>query len=651
MPLKLLDYGISNPFGEIVGKPKNLAWPVNAYRVTLPKASDDGGSLNPFERVILKIIDSGCTREENVIVRDTCIPDDLVKCVLWRLRDKDYINEHNEINRQKRDKWATKEEKPSIFVTALLFRELATGKILPFLHGLNDNILLKNIEKEEKGINRIHWDGDHKNIPPTPRDVILALRAMKKRSMAFGHEAHMPAVQQITIGQEPEQYYLACPIAIQKNDGEFRIADPFGIGFSMVLENAFNHLLELDNNLSGWLMNWKQRLSNPIQYKQTEIHKELYHNDANQGRYPNLVSCLRLGRNRQHRSIEQIHSVLEWALFYACAQRPYKMAVDQLRLTNQSEHPDLLMEAAENIGLNAPKCGFHSVFGGDLNAFFSGKAKMETVISVALLMAENDIEHPLRRIAANHKDFINRIYEIKKTRDPKAHGRGRANIKQNQLPEDAFMREIVTSLLPAIRFSDNPVAEADKDTVADLLIDARTSIQNKFGFKIFNQLGTDLQDHLICAESFWLSCKEGDDALVFACDLYGALQRTIRQKLSGVLPPDIKDSEFLVTAQQSAKQFEFGLLPKCLCTVKPIAIRKTLQGDDQTLGACVIAFMLVSGAVTLRSIADIQPAFISDVADIIVRRGHGNEPLYLSRNDIGKLRKSTYSTIKTLSEI
>ena len=41
----------------------------------------------------------------------------------------------------------------------------------------------------------------------------------------------MPPIQQITIIAEPEFYHLDCPIAIQKSDSEFRIADPFGNGF------------------------------------------------------------------------------------------------------------------------------------------------------------------------------------------------------------------------------------------------------------------------------------------------------------------------------------------------------------------------------------------------------------------------------------
>ena len=648
MQMKHLDYGKPKPFGEIVGRPRTLAWPVNTYRVTLPKVSEDGDGLNPFERVILKIIDAGGAREAEALARETCIPVDLVQCVLLRLRDKAFIDEHNEIIKQKRDNWENKEPEQPVFVTALLFRELATGKILPFHHLLDEHNPLKT-KDEEMFFRRILYADGHKNNPITPCDVISALQAMKKRSMAFGGKTPLPAVQQITIAHEPEQYYLDCPIAIQKSDGEFRIADPFGYGFSLVLENALSRLLEQDDNLSDWMMNWKQSLSNPTRDRETITHKESYDNDANQGRYPNLVSNLRLKRNTQHRSIQQIHAALEWALFYACAQRPFDTAVKQLRLTSQLAHPDILKEAAETVGINLPQYGFRPVLVGKLDDFLSGKAEMGTVLSIALLMAENDDAHPLRRIAAQHQDFIIRIFDIKKNRDEQGHGKGKAQKDEIELTEEAFMRQIVTALLPVIRFSDTPVAEADKDAVADSLLDARTSIQNEFGFGLFNRLGTDLQNRLIYAERFWLSCKDGDDALAFACDLYAALQAVFTRLLSG-LPPEIKDLKFAAKAAENAASAGLEHLPVTLRTVKPTLVQKTLQGEGQTLGACVLAFLLVSDADTLRSIAGSQSSFISDVADIIIRRGHGNEPLPLPKGDLGKLRKSTYSTIKTLLE-
>lgn len=650
MSVKLLDYGRLSPFGETLGTPRNLAWPVNVYRVTLPKMSEGSGGLNPFERVILKVIDAGGAWDAEALARETSIPVDLVQCVLLRLRDKAFISEHNEIVEQTRQDWGNEDENRLAFITALLFRELVDGKILPYLHVLNDDNPLKKKEGEERFFWNIRWNKANINRLPIPRDVISALRAVKKRSRAFGNDIPLPAAQQINIASDPEQYHLDCPIAIQKSDGEFRIADPFGNGFSLILEHAFSRLLEQDKSLSDWLMDWKNRLSNPTQGKQETLLKEPYDNEANWGRYRNLVSNMQLRRTTPHRSIEQIHAALEWALFYACARRSYAPAVNQLRLTNQSEHPDLLAAAAKEIGLDPPEYGFRPVWAGKLDGFVNGQAELGTVLSVSLLMAGKDDTHPLRRIATRYNDFIIRILDIKRKRDAQGHGQGKLKKAENELSEEAFMREIVTMLLPSIRFSDSPVAEADKDAVADAVFEARTSIQNEFGFGLFNRLGTNLQDRLVHAERFWLSCKDGDDALAFACDLYAALQSALRRSLSGVLPPDVKDSEFLIRAQENASQHGLGQLPECLRAVKQSAIRQTLQGADQTLGACTMTFLLVSSADTLCSVADIQPSFLSDVENINTRRGHGNQPLPLPKADIGRLRKSALSTIKTLQE-
>lgn len=649
MSLKLLDYGNPKPFGLTVGGKRNLAWPVDAYRVTLPKVSEDGDGLNSFERVILKIVDAGGAREAEALAQETCLPVDLVKCVLLRLRDKSFIDEHNEINKQRRDKWENKQDQIPEFVTALFFRELATGKILPFYHQIDDNNPLKKKEGDDKFFQRIRDDYDHKDRPPLPRDIISALRATKKRSMAFGDETRLPMVQQITIAREPEQYYLDCPIAIQKSDGEFRIADPFGKGFSLLLENAFCRLLEQDSNLQNWYVKWTQSLSNPKSGRDTTIRKEPYDNDANWGRYPELVSNLRLEEFTQHRSIEKIYFALEWVLFYACARRPFDNAVNQLKLTIQVEHAVLLKQAAETIGLKLPKYEFRSVSIGKLDGFLSGKADLETVLSISILMAKIDRDHPLRQVASRHQDFLVQIFEIKNKRDEKRHGKGKAKKSKIQLPEEIFMREIVTTLLPAIRFSDTPTAQADEDAIADSMLDARTSIQNEFGFRVFNRMGPNLQHRLIYAEQFWLSCKDDDNAQYFVNDLYAALQSVFAMSLHES-SLDIKDSEIVAKAEEIASAAGLEVLPDALRTVRPTLVQKTLQGEDQSLGACVLALLLVSDDEILRSIAEVQPSFISDVAAIINESGHGNKPLPSSKEHIRKLRKSTYSTIKTLQE-
>ena len=650
MPLTLLDYGRPNPFGETVGRPKPLAWPVNVYRVTLPKESGDGDGLNAFERAILKLLDAGSACDADALSHDTCLPKDLVQCVVLRLRDHAYIDEHNQIIKQRRDQWSEKENEPQGFATACLFRELAKGKILPYLHVLSDNSPLKRKEATTF-FQKIPCTGNHERNLPTPHDVISALRAMRKRSAAFGDDTRLPAAKHITIADYPELYYLDCPIAIQKSDGEFRIADPFGNGCSLVLEGAFGCLLEEDENLRDWLMNWKQNLSNRGQNNHPLTAQEPYDNDANRARYPNLLSAVRVRRHRQFRSIEQIYAALEWAIFYSCVELPYTFAVQRLKLTDQSDHPDLLRESAEALSLVLPETGLFPVRDGKLDDFLAGKAEMGTVLSLAILMAAGDPRHPLRRIAASHPDFIGRLFKIKKDRDDSSHGAGKVRFQDVELPEDGFMREVVTALLPSIIFADSVASDGMEDAHADSLLDARTGIQREFGFILFNRIETNLQDRLIAAERFWLSCADGDDALVFACDVYAALQGVFRRSLDGVLPPDVQDTEYVSTAQKNAEAHGLGPLPACLLTVKRSAIRETLTGNDQTLQSCVVAFLLVSSGDTLSAIAQTHPSFIADAAHVVDSRGHGNEPLPLPRDDIRTLRKAAYTIIKTLLEV
>lgn len=655
MSLKLLDYGRPHPFGEIVGKKWNLAWPVNAYRITLPKATGNDDGLNPFEHVILKLLDAVGAMDASELAEVTRIPQDLVKGIILRLRDKALIDEHNAIIEQEYDNSESEKEKAPVFVTALLFRELATGKILPFLHWLDDANLSRKKEDEEMSFRRIWRDDAHKENPPAPRDVISALRAMKKRSAAFGRDDKMPAVQQITIARSPELYHLDCPIAIQKSDGEFRIADPFGNGFSRFLESAFEQLLGQNEELAEWLRKWKQSLSNPRPSNPGDLDKrpkEPFENDANWQRYPKLVANLRPSRNARFRSIAQIQASIEWALFYACCRHPFEDVITKLKFTGQPEHNALLENAARSIGLELQEHDFRPIREGKLLDFENAKAELGTVLAIAILQAQEDESHPLRRVASSHPNLISLLLAIKKKRDEKAHGKGGAGTPETELSDDSLMREIAHSLLPDISFADTPAAtEADKDVRADALLDARASVQNEFSFKAFNRLGTNLQNRLIHAECFWLSCKDDDDARSFADDLYAAVQSAFEKRLVGTLPPDISDSELVSTAEKKSSYANLGgALPKCLSTVKTLAIRQTLQGSGQTLGACVIAFLLISDDDTLRSIVDSQPPFIDDIANVIVKRGHGNEPLPLPKEDIKKLRKASYTTIKTLIE-
>ena len=652
--LKLLDYGKPNPFGETIGRPRNLAWPVSAYRVTLPRRSGDGEDLNPFERVILKLLDVLGAVKDHELADETRIPLDLVRSILLRLQDKELIDGSNAVIELERDYEGSQHAKAPLFVTALVFRELVTGKHLPFVHWLDDTNPLQKKEREEDQFWSIRVDDEHKRFPLTQRDVIKVLRAAQRRSAAFGKDDRIPPVQQIRIVQQPELHYLDCPIAIQKSDGEFRIADPFGNGFSLVLEGALERLLEQDETLGQWLRKWKHLLSNPNPRngESDARMKEAFDNKANRQRYPKLLDNLHLQRSASFHSIAQIYASSEWALFYASSRRPFEKPVATLKFTAQAEHPALLADAATQIGLTLPPFGFKPVREGKLRDFEDGKAELATVLSIAVLQAQGDDSHPLHRIASSHPEFIIRLFGIKRKRDEKSHGKGGADAPDKELPDAPFMRDMIHALLPDMVFSGMPVIEADRNSRSDALLDARTSIQSEFEFKTFNRMGTNLKERLVHAERFFLSCKDGDDGIGFVRELYAALQSTFEMSLAGRLPPDTDDDLLIESAGRKATSAKLcSELPDSLRTVRALAVRQTLQGSGQSLGACVLAFLLMSDDDSLHSLADAQPSFVNDVANIIAKRGHGNEPLPLSKAATAELRKASYKTIKTLIEV
>ena len=653
MPLKVLDVGKRNLLSGTIGKPRHLVWPVHAYRVTLPDQSTSWGDDNPFERVILKLLATLGPLDAGALSRETCIPIDLVKGVLLRLIDKGHINDRRAILDYNHASPAEQESHAPTFVTAILFRELVGGKLLPFIRRVDDHNPL--LQREEIGfVKKLRANHLHQRSIPTPRDVINAYRGMQKRMSLYSKASASPPALQIRVASNPEQFFLNCSIAILTREGDFRIADPFGDGFSLALEAAFTQLLEHDGEVAKWLRDWKESLRNPRPRDSggsSRESKEPFDNDANWQRYPRLVASLRPAKSAAFRSLSKIYASIEWALFYACSRRPYDNAISVLRFAKSSDHAALLSDAALRVGLRPPEFGFRAVAEGKLLDFLHGKAELATVLAVSLLQAAQDHSHPMRGFAAQHPDLVDRVLGIKKRRDEKGHGQGAADAPEVQLTSDQLMREVVHSLLPDIRFADSPAHKQDEDARGDSLLDARASIQDEFGFRAFNRLAVNVQDRLVHAERFWQSCRDGDDSLGFACDLYAAVQATFRAQLVGKLAPEASDSDFCSKARENASRA--GLcteLPECLRTVKASAIHQALQGAGPTLGSCAIAFLLLSPEDTLCAIKNSQPAFIDDIEIILTRRGHGNEPLLLPKIESGRLRKASFATIKTLSE-
>lgn len=650
MSIRTLDYGDSNPFSGVIGRPRHLAWPVHAYRITIPATRSTGRDLlNPFERVILNIIDAVGGLDENALTEETCIPVDLVRTVILRLRDKGLINEDNLIIDKNRRSWE-EEIREESYTSALAFRELVGGRLLPFAQILDDrNPLKTKVVDRRKSLPQDH--ASSRLGPPSPKDVISIITQMKRRSEAYARSTRTPAIEQIRVEREPEDYLLDCPIAIQAHDADFRIADPFGIGFSRVLENAFSHRLETDEKLQEWMTNWRRSLSTTRARDDKELRtREPFDTDEIRRRYPKLVHALTPSPGAQHRSVEDIYASLEWALYYTCEIYDPPLAIRRLKQETGKNYSQWLSGIAEGLGFEVPRYGFRPVPSGKFDDYLNQKPEMETVLGIALLQAEADHEHPLRRIASARPDFIERIRTLASDRGDRAHGKHVTVANGTQLESDPFMREIISALLPAIQFESN-AKSTSSGSQADRLLDARTSLQDAFGYQSFNKLGLSAQASLLTAEQFWRDCKDGDDARAFISNLYAALQGVLREFLSGTAPMGVAEGAYKEQAGLKARVAGLGPLPDELASVRPRRIRETLQGNDLSIGASVIALLLTASEEVLKEIADLQPDFLVVIADIHARRGHANQPAPMRKADAGRLRKSAINTARTLLEL
>lgn len=657
MPIKLLDYGRVNPFGQIVGRPKNLAWPVRAYRVTLPQMKKNSSFLNPFEMLILRFLTVDPRITDAQLEAETCLPQDLLHGIIVRLQDRGFLDKYRVVVEEKKNGWQQSlEPNNDNYITAIVFQDVYSNRLLPFLHHTNDKPLRKITDENAlQNLKRLSFDFNKEFPTPIAQEVIVAIREMKTLELHRNKETASPCLQQIKVLPEPEICYLICPIAIQQSDGDFRIADPFDRGYSSLLEKVFSEILEKDTSLEDWFKNWQKSLYNESGINNDE-RKYSFDSKLLRSKFPMLIENLIPDRGKKYRSIRKIYASLEWALYYFCKKFSYENKLNILELISPIEMPRQLETISIALGFNRYVPRFCYVKPERICDFRNGKAEMSIVIALILMLAEEPhVRLVLLKIAKKYPDFFDRIYDIKSSRDSVEHGSTK-NFSDIALTNDVFMTDIVSILHPEIIFDNTKVESQQFGNIQffDHNFAGRISIQEYYGISLFNKMGDNLQQRLIAAEAFWYDLKDKqhcDDAMSFVCNLYAATQNAFKRHLYKKLPPITQDKGIRAIARQKAKAAGFSKIPNEIKMTGIAKIRRTIQSQDETLGSATLAFLIVADSELITIIYNRQPNFLDAINEIIKTRKHGNEILPCEVSYIEKIRKSTYTTIKTLLEV
>ncbi len=672
---KVFDFNDGPMPTGVLGRPLELAWPCRMFRVTMPriKRGAEDGRFNAFERCALKLLDCGlCGPKE--LAEEMCLPPDFVKAILLRLFDRGAIDKSYRVSDSAREELLgiheseTTDGKPTSetteFETAVVFRECIGGSLLPVVRKAQ----LKSEEIDEQG--RLKDKNNGKKIrlhtlhlsnpqafqsPPEGKDVVAAVKTMSRQTKGVGMSSAMPLAGKITVSPDGEFCHLRATMLLQQSS-EWRIRDPFGFGWSRELETAYMGLLDQDKKEAAGFLEWKKRNAVPSRGKSQEHagerKPEPWDTPENRSAYPELLAALERSRG------SDAYAPMEWALFYTL-QRIDVSEILELLLKNTPETNKKSIEeaACELTGVpNAARHIYSPVPGKILSFRDRGEGEMQVVLPVALLAARKNDRFPFRSFLRGHPDCLQHILKIKELRDADRHAD--TNWKTVFDKEHiAFMQSFVASLLPGMRFPGTPPTPMhDAEAERDERLEATIRLQEFFGVSAFDRMDGTLRERLLRAEMFSRSLgdcgeKEGTFADAMPClnTLAAAAQCAFRPLFTGRNPGDPK-SDFAAVAEKRAVEAGWKELPHTLKTVRAEMVRQTLEGNDKTLGASAVAWLLRADDGTLRWAASRHKTLLHDLDTLLAKNKHGNQRCPMPAEELEKLCKSIYNLVKTITE-
>ena len=693
--VKIFDFNSKSHPSEIVGKIMELGWPCEIYRVTLPKSEENqDDEFNAFERCALKLL---LTRryELSALAEEICLPVDLVELILLKLRDRGKIDAHNELMpgvRAAIERCDTqKETAPVEYGTYAVFRECVGGSILPMV--LDAKMRSEEVN-EDRTVGPGHVDVRSVDLEtcetkaPTAVEVLSALRTMARRRRASGASYRIPPAEYVSVASDGEHCWLRVRVVMQRS-GDWRILNPFGVGWSPELETIYQDVLGRGASTEIREFNaWQHRNSVWVNDHAGRVGDEkLFLPNEENNRYPELMAVLA----KQKDSIVDVYAAIEWALFYALRHSDIKQVIQLLEVNTQEENARWLAAALQSWQLKSER-GASQAPGqdmlldnvdtgdetssvrekddrqkkdegairwictipaeGELRRFFDGWAKMQTVLCLAILVADRDPASVFNRLSICGPRLFAKIADMKARRDPRRHGKSVWN-KIYGDEDMRLMKQVVSTLLPSVRFSDSPAgnvhdslrsAEVDDDSIR-----ARVAMQDQFGLAAFMRFDSRLQDSLVRSEVFRFyhaHSKGRIDVLEGVNELYASVQSAFRSFLVGGRNGQV----MIECAAHRAKDAGIGELPISLRTVRESMLRRTLDGDDQTLQACAVAWLVLSDDDVIHRVVSRMPSFLTEIDRLIVLSGHGNRSIWMSFEEFDSLCKNVFNIIKTLTE-
>ena len=708
--VKVLNY-LNRSYNINEGSSRGVLWPVAVFPISLPVKGKK--SLNIFEETILKLTNQNI-KDVKRLSEEVCMDEEIIKFILNKLVELNLIDHEFEVTANGKDiilRWETE----TIFDSANVFFDLIGQRLIPtviydnleFERVVEKNgksITFFNSRHKKRNMStsfgRILGSNYFNGIdPPTSKDVSKIINIHRKLHFKYVHvsekdKRYIPNYYAeggaITVYPNPNYYHAYCKVIFQKGSNDFIITDPFGYGFSSLLKKSYQqYLLNDEYEANKMIEKQKEAIVKKLDKSKTNkkaINLSMFSEGIND--YPQVKKCLisvenywKKSKIKPRNSVEEdkqkmylgyvltnIYKSLEWTLKHVVDENSVDKWVDLLINQDYTGNSELISKMAKNIGFTiSEKFTLFEVAAGKFKAFSEGSVELQPLLSLSIVGASNDIMHPLRSLAIKNKDWLKIIYQLKNFRDAEQHGDLQKNkIKVNEAQDFKYeIYETIRTLLPKTNVKENVKGKEVDDEDIERIDDQKRDkvfihLQEEFGYNEFKVLDKNITELLMRIELFVLentSTQEKQiDCSNAITNLASLLQNTVISILKTILIKNdvVNDRDEIIVFQQKVEQYfriSKDQFPKSLINVNPKRIKEACNGLNSTLGAVLIALINICDDRIVEELGLIKPNLIEVVGDILDKRGHGNEPVFMEFEELKSLKNKGYKNFKQLREI
>jgi len=701
--------------GIRVGSQMDILWPFHAYEICLPATKNK--PLNIFEETILKLIGNGIN-DITELHEEACMDKEIIEFIIHKLTDHGLLDNRNQITDHGKEligQW-DKEHTENNFVTATVFIDLVGGLLMPVIEHQplrfqkkisvkGHNIIFEvGRSGKEKPIyaNQVYPHTNLFNIKPTTSDIVNIIKIHRKNHNKFCNlkksTQYLPNYYSdggaITIDEDPIRYLYHSKVIIQEGSVDFIISDPFGYGFSSIMQKSYSKYIEANEYAEHKLTELKEkaltirlgkrdsnaRMSNLNMFSDSlKDYKELYnHIYASEVNWKNAKKSPTSSNEEKDQLmyfgfiIKDLYAAIEWTLRELVFKYPSEHFVSILESQNYMDNNTLLIKMANKIGFNIQtNSKLLEVQPSKIKSIATIGPDMVPFLTLSIASASNDSTHPLYDLSKKNSNWLEFIYELKRSRDAESHGDFKYINSPKEKNNSSLLKKItyfkdqtynsIKILLPILRPSatgeNMPNDSVQEGSNNDDRLIADINLNNFFGYNEFLLMPSELKELFMRTELSMHSVDDKTESEIECKNVIVLLSSILEFCLMKLININRSKNNDIIIDKDNALDkviIYFYLpdseLPETISTISQMRIERASKGMSQSLGAHLIALILIADTTFLKKLKSVVPDLVITIDTLLIHRRHGSELIFMQLQELVEIKDKVYDTTRILLE-